>query len=91
MADKVIKIDHHIAQTHYGDLVYVEEESPSCCQIITKFAVETGLRLNEPQKAGATFNGWQILDENGNVVTGVTVNTIRLTPAGNITLKALWA
>lgn len=58
---------------------------------LNSFIQETGLRLNEPQKAGATFNGWQILDENGNVVTGVTVNTIRLTPAGNITLKALWA
>lgn len=46
MAEKVIKIDHHIAQIHYGDLVYVEEEAPSCCQIVTKFAVETGLRLN---------------------------------------------
>ena len=46
-ADKVIKIDHHIAQVHYGDLVYVEEESPACCEIITKFAVSTGLRIND--------------------------------------------
>ena len=46
MAEKVVKIDHHIAQVHYGDLVYVEEEAPACCQIITKFAVETGLRIN---------------------------------------------
>ncbi len=46
MAEKIIKIDHHIAQIHYGDLVYVEEEAPSCCQIITKFAVEMGLEMN---------------------------------------------
>ena len=46
LADKVIKIDHHIAQIHYGDIVYVEEEAPSCCQIVTKFAVETGLKFN---------------------------------------------
>ena len=45
-ADKVIKIDHHIAQVHYGDIVYVEEDTPACCQIVTKFAVETGLKLN---------------------------------------------
>ena len=56
MADKVIKIDHHIAQIHYGDLVYVEEEAPSCCQIITKFAVETGLRLNY-EAAFALYTG----------------------------------
>lgn len=58
---------------------------------LNSFIQERGLRLNEPQKAGATFNGWQILDENGNVVTGITVSTIRLNPVGNITLKALWA
>ena len=58
---------------------------------LNSFIQERGLRLNEPQKADATFNGWQILDENGNVVTGVSVSIIRLNPIGNITLKALWA
>lgn len=56
MGEKVIKIDHHIAQTHYGDIVYVEEEAPSCCQLITKFAVETGLRLNY-EAAFALYTG----------------------------------
>lgn len=56
LADKIIKIDHHIAQVHYGDLVYVEEETPSCCQIVTKFAVETGLRLNY-EAAFALYTG----------------------------------
>lgn len=56
LADKVIKIDHHIAQTHYGDLVYVEEEAPSCCQIITKFAIEMGLRINY-EAAFALYTG----------------------------------
>lgn len=56
MAEKIIKIDHHIAQVHYGDLVYVEEEAPSCCQIITKFAKEMGLRLNY-EAAFALYTG----------------------------------
>ena len=55
-AEKIIKIDHHIAQTHYGDLVYVEEEAPSCCQIVTKFAVEMGLKLNY-EAAFALYTG----------------------------------
>ena len=55
-ADKVIKIDHHIAQVHYGDIVYVEEESPACCQIITKFAKEMGLKINE-KAAFALYTG----------------------------------
>ena len=54
--DKVIKIDHHIAKEHYGDIVYVEEDTPACCQIITKFAVETGLRLNS-DAAFALYTG----------------------------------
>ena len=57
---------------------------------LNKYIQETGLRLNEPIKAGATFDGWIILDENGNQISGVSVNTIRLTPKGNITLKARW-
>lgn len=55
-ADKVVKIDHHIAQIHYGDIVYVEEESPACCQIITKFAKEMGLKINE-KAAFALYTG----------------------------------
>ena len=55
-ADKVIKIDHHIAQAHYGDLIYVEEEAPSCSQIVAKFAVETGLKLNY-EAAFALYTG----------------------------------
>lgn len=58
---------------------------------LNSFIQQPGLKLAEPTKAGKTFNGWQIIDENGNVVTGVTVSTIRLNPIGNITLKALWA
>lgn len=58
---------------------------------LNSFIQQPGLKLAEPTKAGKTFNGWQIIDKNGNVVTGVTVSTIRLNPIGNITLKALWA
>lgn len=47
LADKVIKIDHHIAEVHYGDIVHVEQESPACCQIITNFAIEMGLKIND--------------------------------------------
>ena len=55
-AERVIKIDHHIAIEQYGDLYYVEEESPACCQIITKFALEMGLRIND-EAAFALYTG----------------------------------
>lgn len=57
---------------------------------LNAFIQETGLRLTEPTKASATFDGWDILDENGNKITGITVSSLRLTPKGNITLKARW-
>ena len=34
---EVIKIDHHINVNPYGDLLWVEEEASSTCQIITEF------------------------------------------------------
>ena len=52
----IVKIDHHIAQTHYGNLVYVEEEAPSCCQIIAKFALDNNLELNR-EAAFALYTG----------------------------------
>ena len=52
----VIKIDHHIAQIHYGNLVYVEEDAPACCQIVAKFALEMGLELNH-EAAFALYTG----------------------------------
>jgi len=44
-AKYVIKIDHHIADNHYGDLAYVEEEAPACTQIIYDFAAKMKLRI----------------------------------------------
>lgn len=34
---EVIKIDHHINVNPYGDLMWVEEEASSVCEMITKF------------------------------------------------------
>ena len=34
---EVIKIDHHIPLEHYGCINWVEEERPSCCEMIVDF------------------------------------------------------
>lgn len=31
---KVIKIDHHLGNDNYGDINYVDEKSPACCEIV---------------------------------------------------------
>lgn len=46
-AKKLIKIDHHIEDTPYGDISYVEEEAASCTQIITDFAREMKLEVTK--------------------------------------------
>lgn len=45
LADKVIKIDHHICEENYGDLNYVEEDAASCTQIITDFQRKCNLKM----------------------------------------------
>ena len=46
---KVIKIDHHIAVENYGDINYVREDYPACCQIIADlaFSFEDKLVMSE--------------------------------------------
>lgn len=57
---------------------------------LSSYIKETGLRLYEPIKNGQTFNGWQII-YNGQIQNGVTIKDIRISPLGDITLKALWS
>lgn len=56
---------------------------------LERYIQNPGLSLSTPTKSGAVFAGWQII-YNGEVQSGITVNTIRLDPLGDITLKALW-
>ena len=37
LCKELIKIDHHIPLETYGDLVWVEEERSSCCEMVVKF------------------------------------------------------
>ncbi len=34
---ELIKIDHHIPLDNYGDLSWVEEDKPSCCELVVDF------------------------------------------------------
>lgn len=71
----VIKIDHHIPTLLYGDLTYVVEEAPACAQLITEFALENGLRINE-KAAFALYTG--IVTDTGRFrFRGVTEKTFK--------------
>ena len=43
---KKIVIDHHISNSNYGDVNYVED-SPACCQVIYNIAKELNIEIDE--------------------------------------------
>lgn len=43
----LIKIDHHPNDDSYGDLLYVDTTASSASEIITEFALTTGLKLSD--------------------------------------------
>ena len=43
----LIKIDHHLPQGEYGDLVYVDTQRESCAGIIASFLIEKRFKLNK--------------------------------------------
>ena len=54
LCKEVVKIDHHIDIAPYGDLMWIEEERSSTCEMITKFydVLKDELKIN---KQAATY------------------------------------
>lgn len=52
----LIKIDHHIPQGDYGDLMLVDTSFESCAGIIADFVINTALQLND-RAASLLFTG----------------------------------
>ena len=46
-AAKTVRIDHHIYCETFTDVEVVDNSFESCCGMVTAFAVESGLRINE--------------------------------------------
>ena len=56
LGEKLIKIDHHIPQGEYGDIVCVNTSFESCAGIIADMVINTDLVLND-KSATALFTG----------------------------------
>lgn len=56
LADKIIKIDHHIPQGEYGDIMHVDTSFESCAGIIADMIINTPLVLND-KSANSLFTG----------------------------------
>ena len=46
-ASCIIKIDHHIPQGEYGDLVYIDKTSESCAGVIVDFIRKKKMKINK--------------------------------------------
>lgn len=57
---------------------------------LEKFIANEGLTLVNPIQNGKEFKGWEIY-HNNKLDSKANINTIRLEPLGDITLKAIWA
>jgi len=77
LCKELIKIDHHIPLENYGDLIWVEEERSSCCEMIVDFyrTFENELTLNSVA-ATHLYTG-MVTDSGRFKYDGVTGETLR--------------
>lgn len=76
LGKKVIKIDHHEPVDNYGDINYVDSNSPATCTILTEFMSSFGLKINL-RGANALYTG-MITDTGRFRFDTVTGKTLRL-------------
>ena len=69
LASKLIKIDHHIPQGEYGDLMHVDTSFESCAGIIADMIFSTDLVMND-KAANSLFTG--IVTDSGRFRYGST-------------------
>lgn len=56
LAEKTLRIDHHLYTETFTDVEVIDSTFESCCGMVAAFAIESGLRIN--QKAGlALYTG----------------------------------
>ncbi len=73
--DFVIKFDHHINRTPYGDLVIVNEQSESTCGMVVDFALENSLHISK--KAAEFLFAGLVTDSGRFLYNSVTNNTFK--------------
>lgn len=93
---KTLVIDHHISNTHYGDLNFVEGHVSSCCQVIYFLFKEWNVVINK--NIGESIVTGVLTDTNGFGNNNVDTNTFNLSSEikeldiniHNIYKKVLW-
>ncbi len=76
LADRTVRIDHHIFCESIADIEITDTSYESCCGLITQFAVECGLKLN-PLAAQSLYTG-MVTDSGRFRYDSTSANTFRL-------------
>ena len=76
LAEKTVRIDHHIFCGKFCDVEVIDSTYESCCGLIAQFAVEQGLKLNR-LSAQSLYTG-MVTDSGRFRYDGTTARTLRL-------------
>ena len=76
LAEKTVRIDHHIFCEKIADIEVVDTSFESCCGMIAELAYESGLKLN-PLSAKSIYTG-MVTDSGRFRYDGTTARTFRL-------------
>ncbi len=74
---ELIKIDHHIPLEDYGDLIWVEEERSSACEMVVKFYDTFKDELKIDSEAATYLYTGMVTDSGRFKYSGVTGDTLR--------------
>lgn len=76
LAEKTVRIDHHIFTEQIADIEVIDTSFESCCGMIAELAMESGLRLN-PLAAKSLYTG-MVTDSGRFRYDGTTARTFKL-------------
>lgn len=77
LCKELIKIDHHIPLENYGDLIWVEEERSSACEMVVDFYNTFRDELKIDQEAATHLYTGMVTDSGRFKYDGVTGETMR--------------
>lgn len=77
LCKELIKIDHHIPLENYGDIIWVEEERSSACEMIADFYATFRNELKMDKQAATYIYTGMVTDSGRFKYEGVTGDTLR--------------
>lgn len=77
LCKELIKIDHHIPLDNYGDWAWVEEDKPSCCEMVVEFYDTFRDRLKIDSEAATYLYTGMVTDTGRFKYSGVNGDTMR--------------